>query len=189
MTIVVGLCSRLLIPEASSFDPELALPLMSKNLLPEVLVGLILAGLFAATMSTADSQILSCSGALSKDIFPQKKPNLFATKLFTILAALFSLSIALYGGANVFNLVVVAWSVLAAAFAPFITLLALGFYISEMTALFMIITGILTTLIWRELGLSSSMAEVAPGMAVGFCVFYISRKVKGLIYKKSNALS
>ena len=189
MTIVVGLCARLLIPEASSFDSELALPLMSKNLLPEVLVGLILAGLFAATMSTADSQILSCSGALSKDIFPQKKSNLLTTKLFTILAALFSLSIALYGSANVFNLVVVAWSVLAAAFAPFITLLALGYYISEITALFMIVIGILTTLVWRELGLSSSIAEVAPGITAGFFVFFISNKLKGLVYKKSDAVS
>ena len=91
LTIVVGLCARLLIPEANSFDAELALPTISKVLLPEVLVGLILAGLFAATMSTADSQILSCSSAISKDIFPRKKSSLLFTKMSTIFVAIFSL--------------------------------------------------------------------------------------------------
>ena len=47
-TIVVGLLARLLLPDAGSFDAELALPMLANQLLPEVLVGLVLAGLFAA---------------------------------------------------------------------------------------------------------------------------------------------
>jgi SSS family transporter len=180
LTLSVGICARLLIPETSSFDPELALPLMSMNLLPEVLVGLVLAGLFAATMSTADSQILSCSAALVKDIFPKKGQGLFMTKLATVIVTFFSLSIALYGNSNVFNLVVVAWSVLAAAFAPLMILLALGFFISETMSLIMVMTGVLTALTWRGFGFSSILPEVGPGLASGLLVYFLFRKFKGL---------
>ncbi|MEC7184054.1 MAG: sodium/proline symporter, partial [Bdellovibrionota bacterium] len=187
LTIVVGLCARLLIPEASAFDAELALPTISKILLPEVLVGLILAGLFAATMSTADSQVLSCSSAMSKDILPQKKNNLLFTKMSTVFVAVFSILIALYGGTNVFNLVIVAWSILAAAFAPLITLFVFRFSLTENECLLISITGVITTLLWRNFGLSSTLAEVGPGLASGFIIFGICQMLKKrLIYKKEG---
>lgn len=55
----VGLLSRLYFGETSGFDPEMALPNMARDLLPPWLAGLMLAGIFAATMSTADSLVLS----------------------------------------------------------------------------------------------------------------------------------
>jgi sodium/proline symporter len=55
ITICVGLAARLLLPETANFDAELALPTLAGQLLPPVLTGLVLAGLFAATISTADS--------------------------------------------------------------------------------------------------------------------------------------
>nr|MDJ0572945.1 sodium/proline symporter [Pleurocapsa sp. MO_192.B19] len=60
--IFIGLAARTLLPELN--DPELALLNLSQELLPGILVGVMLAGLFAATISTADSQILSCSAGL-----------------------------------------------------------------------------------------------------------------------------
>ena len=61
MATGVGLLARIYLSDAGSFDAELALPIMAQQLLPPVLVGLILAGIFAASMSTADSLVLSCS--------------------------------------------------------------------------------------------------------------------------------
>jgi sodium/proline symporter len=51
--------SRLYLPEPGGMDPELALPTMALELLPPFFVGMILAHIFAATMSTADSLVLS----------------------------------------------------------------------------------------------------------------------------------
>ncbi|MFP6684349.1 MAG: sodium/proline symporter, partial [Polyangiaceae bacterium] len=65
IAIAVGLAARAALPgltegfDLATFDAELALPKLALALLPGVIVGLCLAGLFAATMSTADSQILS----------------------------------------------------------------------------------------------------------------------------------
>ncbi|MCR9206398.1 MAG: sodium/proline symporter, partial [Halobacteriovoraceae bacterium] len=83
LTYGVGIVSKVIIPESATFDAELALPTMSQVLLPNVLIGVVLAGLFSATMSTADSQILSCSAAFTRDILPKEKDTLFITKLAT----------------------------------------------------------------------------------------------------------
>ncbi len=67
-TIIVGLLSRITFPDTSNFDAELALPMLALQVLPEALVGLMLAALFAATLSTADSLILSCSASITRDL-------------------------------------------------------------------------------------------------------------------------
>ncbi len=95
ITICVGLAARLLLPETANFDAELALPTLAGHLLPPILEGLVLAGLFAATMSTADSQILSCTAAVTRD-FPFKSLRGYtATKLVTAGVCALALIIAL----------------------------------------------------------------------------------------------
>lgn len=174
LAIGVGLASRILLPDVSGFDPELALPQLSQALLPSVLVGLILAGIFAATMSTADSQILSCSACLTRDLLPRLADSYLLTKGGTILIALLALVIALFGGQNVFQLVLISWSSLGAAFTPILVLYCLGWRISEWTLIAMVGVGIGGTLIWRQMGWSSSIYEIAPGIMAAFLVFFVS---------------
>jgi SSS family transporter len=172
----VGLISRVILPGAESFDAELALPLMSQKLLPEFLIGMVLAGLFSATMSTADSQVLSCSAAFTRDIFPGKKNNLMYTKIATGMVTILALLVALYGGSNVFELVVFSWSVLASAFAPLLLLYCLGHKVTEKVAITVVLSGLGMAFLWKLLGLSGIIYEVAPGMITGLVVYYIVRK-------------
>ncbi|MCH2037093.1 MAG: sodium/proline symporter [Rickettsiales bacterium] len=176
-TIGAGLAARLLLPESTNFDAELALPLLAKQLLPEILVGLILAGLFAATMSTADSQILSCYAAITHDFYAGKKISYMMTKITTLCVVLIALGIALMGNKSVFSLVLIAWSVLAAAFTPLLVVYALGGKPSEKTAITMVITGVITVILWRQLGLGSIIYEVAPGIIAGLLPYLLTRTV------------
>lgn len=173
LTICAGLAARLLIPEVSNFDAELALPALSQELLPEVLVGLVLAGLFAATMSTADSQILSCSAAMTRDFTGGKKCSYMLTKLATVFVTAVALMIALFGDKSVFNLVIVAWSALACAFSPLLMVYALGGKPSQGLALTMMAAGLVVMLAWRMAGLGATMYEVAPGMVAGLLVYAV----------------
>ncbi len=108
--IFIGLAGRVLLPNIS--DPELALLDLSVDLLPGVLVGVMLAGLFAATMSTADSQILSCSAALTQDLFPGMAKSYRFVKIRTLTVTAIVLVIALVNNDSVFSLITFAWSVL-----------------------------------------------------------------------------
>jgi|LULL01.1.fsa_nt_gb SSS family transporter len=176
VTIGVGLTARLILPDASNFDAELALPMISQQLLPEILIGVVLAGIFAATMSTADSQILSCSAAFTRDIIPKEKDTLLVTKLTTALVTIAALMIALFGSKNVFELVLISWSVLSSGFGPLLLMYALGKKVSEVTGILMIINAVGVTILWREFGLSSTIYEVAPGALVGFLTYFILSK-------------
>jgi sodium/proline symporter len=175
LTIFVGICSRLLIPDVTQFDAELALPTLALNLLPEILVGLILAGLFAATMSTADSQILSCTAAITNDFF-KKKTSYLVTKLATILVTFLALMIALFGSQSVFTLVIIAWSALAASFAPLLIIYVFGKRPSQTLALVAAISGIATIFVWRSLGLGNYTYEVMPAIIVGLIVLLLGIK-------------
>jgi sodium/proline symporter len=175
ITIVVGLMARILIPQVDSFDSELALPMMSTQLLPPILAGLMLAGLFAATMSTADSLILSCSASLTRDFFASKRENFWITKLSTVLVTFLALGIALNGNKSVFQLVLYAWAVLAAAFGPLLIIYCLGQKVSEYLAIAMVLTGSATVIIWTHLGWSRVIYEIVPGILAGLLVFVIGK--------------
>lgn len=175
LTILTGFVAKILLPDIARFDPELALPVLSAQMLPSIFIGLMLAGLFAATMSTADSQILSCTAAITRDIFPQKKDRLILTKLSTLIVTLIALIIAVSGVKSVFVLAVTAWSALGSAFGPLLFLYAINRPTTEKTAVIMITCGLFVSLMWRYLGFSQQLMELAPGIMTGIAVYAVSR--------------
>jgi sodium/proline symporter len=170
LATAVGLLTRALLPDSASFDAELALPTLALALLPPVLVGLILAGIFAATISTADSLVLACSSIVVCDL-KRDRSHLRLAKVATLLTVLGALCWALLNQQSVFNLVVMAWSTLAAAFAPLLVLLALGRRVSEKAAVLMMLLGVGTALGWRFAGLHQSLYEGLPAICLAL-LFY-----------------
>ncbi|MAE52208.1 MAG: sodium:proline symporter [Micavibrio sp.] len=186
LSVLVGLAARLLIPiDDGSFDAELALPTLATELLPPVLVGLVMAGLFAATMSTADSQILSCTAAVTRDLSFGRKPGYWTTKLATVGITALALLIALFASENVFNLVLIAWSALGAAFGPLLILYCLGQKPNQWLAIVMIMGGVAVIPLWRYLGYTDSIYEIMPGMLAGFVIFLLG-KMLGFKVKHSH---
>lgn len=175
ITILTALAARLLLPEVATFDAELALPTLAQDLLPSVLVGLVLAGLFAATMSTADSQILSCTAAIAHDFSETRFNTYLATKMSTVFVTLLALAIALSGNESVFALVLIAWSALAAAFAPLLIVFAFRQKVTEGLGITMMLGGIAAVLLWRHFGLGDVIYEIAPGIMAGLLIFVVGK--------------
>ena len=173
LTILAAFVARLLIPETENLDPELALPTLATNLLPEFFVGIVLAGIFAATMSTADSQILACTASITNDLLLNKKNNYLVNKLVTVVVTVFVVTIALNDNKNVFNLVLMSWSTLACCFSPLLIIYSLRQKVSEFVSLFMMIIPLITLLIWRYYELNNFIYEVAPGIISGILTFFI----------------
>jgi len=173
MATAVGMLSRVYLPEAGNFDAELALPNMALGLLPPALVGLVLAGIFAATMSTADSLILSCSAAITHDLLPHRIERPALLKLTTIAITGAALGLALLNSQSVFSLVIMAWSALASAFAPLLLVLCLGRRPSERHSLFALVAGLGVALLWRYFGMHEAVYEGLPGILTGLLVLLI----------------
>ena len=173
LTILAAFVARLLIPETNGIDPEIALPTLALNLLPEFFVGLVLAGIFAATMSTADSQILACTASITNDLLLNKKNNYLINKLVTLIVTVFVVTIAINDNKNVFNLVLMSWSTLACCFSPLLIIYSLKQKISEFVSLIMMVIPFITLLLWRYYGLNEFIYEVAPGITSGILIFII----------------
>jgi len=170
MATGVGLLSRIYLANDGSFDAELALPTMALELLSPAFVGLVLAGIFAATMSTADSLVLSCSAAITHDLLPHKVENTFILKMVTLLITLAALSWALVNGQSVFSLVILAWSGLASAFAPLLIVLSLGGKPDQKLSILAIFIGLSVAMIWRYLGWHSAVYEGMAGIIAGLII-------------------
>lgn len=176
----VGMLSRIYLPELGDLDPELALPAMARELLPDVFIGMILAGIFAATMSTADSLVLSCSAAITHDLMPERQEKMWKLKLATALVTALALAIAISETRSVFSLVILAWSTLASAFAPLLIIYAARRRISEAAATAALAVGIGVALAWRHFGLDTDVYEGMPGILVGLAIAWTMSKPKNL---------
>ena len=176
MTIAVGLLSRLVIPPSAGFDAEVALPVMAQSLLSPWFVGLVLAAMFAATMSTADSLVLACSAALSRDLVRGGGWSLPAVKAGTVLVLASALAIALSGSQTVFALVLDAWGLLASAFVPLVLVQAGGRRPSETITVLMVIAGVTVFIAWQQLGLETVTYAAAPGIVTGLLVYVLSAR-------------
>ena len=171
--IFIGFAARTILPNLN--DPELALLDLSQELLPGILVGVMLAGLFAATISTADSQILSCSAALTQDLFPGLAKSYKYAKIGTLIVTAIVLIIALANNDSVFGLITFAWSILASGLGVLLIVRCYEKPVSTPAAIAIMISGMAVSLVWK-LGfqLSDAVYEVFPGMAAGFVVYLIS---------------
>jgi sodium/proline symporter len=176
MATAVGMLARIYLPEAAAFDAELALPTMAVELLPELLVGVVLAGIFAATISTADSLLLSCSALLSQDLLPRWFAARYGMKIATLLATLAALAWALMNTQSVFSLVVLSWAVLAACFVPLIILLLWRQQLSQWFALSLMALGVAAVLLWHWYGKllipnAADLYQGVPAIALVLLVF------------------
>ena len=88
-----------------------------------VLAGLILAGILAATMSTADSQMLAAASSVSQNILQEfghmkltEKQSLFAARLTIICVSVVGVVLARDPDSSVFGIVSFAWAGFGGAF-------------------------------------------------------------------------
>jgi len=187
-SIGVGLYCRAIIPEISAMpiaegmqEPtELALPLITMRLLPEIFVGFALAGLFAATISTADSQIIVCSGALTQDVNPKLEESYLASKIATFSVTGLALAIALMAPEGVFGLVLIAWSALGASLAPVLVIQLYRLPLSMPTALVMMLAAVGTVSAWHLSPWNDDVFKAFPGVVAAVTVYAVARLLAGI---------
>lgn len=169
----VGLSSRVLLPDLGSTDSELTLPMLSMDLLPQVLSGLVLAGIFSAAISTADSQVISCSANLSQDLFSKQKDNYLFSKISTLITTALVLTIALFFHESVFNLTVFAWSALGTSLGSLVILKCLDRSPDEKTSILMLISSVIGVILWKYFfPYSQSLHEALIGFLIAFGIYF-----------------
>ena len=145
LAFTVGMLSRLILDNTAGFDPELALPMMAQILFNPFMVGLIISGIFAATMSTADSLIINCSGNISQDILQLTKFSKAKIAGITLAVALTSIIVALINSGSVFSIVVFSWTILGFLLTPLLIMISLN---KSVNTKHFVISAILSTMVF-----------------------------------------
>lgn len=151
------------------------------GLFPAMLAGVVLAGILASTMSTADSQLLAASSSVSENILKEtfhlniseKRSMLFA-RLTVILIAVLGVIIARDPDSSIFGIVSFAWAGFGGAFEP-VMILALFWKRTTLAgAISGMISGGVMVFVWEylitPLGGVFAIYELLPAFLVGLIV-------------------
>lgn len=182
LMLVIGWASRVVFTQ-DGFDAELGLPTLAMEVLGPFWAGLILASIFAATMSTADSQVLACTAAVTDDIRPEWSQDHGTTKKVTLVMAMLATVISLGGlyvpgGDSVFSLVVLAVYGLGGIFVPMLIIRWTGYQPDTRHSITMMIAALVGVIVWRLLGLNEHVFESIPGMSMAFIAHFIDHAAR-----------
>ena len=145
---------------------QIANLLSQHGVIPALLAGIILAGILASTMSTADSQLLAASSSVSSDLLGSvlkkasgKKSTMFADRVTVLLIAVIAVFMARDPSSSVFNIVSFAWAGFGAVFGPVV----------------------LFALFWKRSNWQGALAGMVTGGAMVFIWKYLVRPMGGIL--------
>ena len=181
LMFIIGLACRVLLPELGTDGAQTGLPLLAMEQLSPFLGGVILASIFAATMSTADSQVLACTAAITDDVKSEWSQDHKKTKMVTLGMAVFATVISLVGqqfpgfGDSVFSLVVLAVYGLGAIFVPMILVRMMGYEPDTTHSILMMMAGFFGVIGWVTFGLDGAdgIFPSVPGVGAAFATHFL----------------
>jgi len=186
--VIVGLVGRGLFPLTE--DPETIFLILSKELFPGYTLGLFAAAVMAAILSSVSAYLLVASASFATNIFKRfvkarsDKQQVTVSRIVLVVISVCAYLISLSGGL-VFEIALYAWGGLAACFGP-LTIMSL--YWKKTTrqgAIWSMVVGMVTILVWYNSGLSNYIYELIPGFLFSFITLYLVSK---FTWRPSNDL-
>ena len=184
------------IPFLSGSDSEtiiikIATLLSRHGILAAVMAGVILAGILAATMSTADSQLLAAASSVSENIVSDflgikisEKKALIVARITVVVISLIAIFLAKDPNSSVFGIVSFAWTGFGAAFGPLMLLALFRKNSNKWGALAGMFTGGTMVFVWKFLikpfGGICGIYELLPAFIIALIVnVIVSLATKG----------
>jgi sodium/proline symporter len=167
-------------------DSEQILPVMVMFLLTPILAGILLSGAVSAMMSTASSQLMVCSSAVSEDLYHDlskkklsEKQMLWVNRILIVIVGLVAFLIALLLSDTVYGLVSYAWAGIGSSFGPAVILLLFWKRFSKAGVFASLIGGTSSAIIWKNFlleptGISERLASfaIAFTLAILFSILF-----------------
>lgn len=179
-TIVIAYLGRMLVAEEllTTGMQKTVFIALARRYFPAFLAGLLLSAIIAASMSTADSQLLVASSSFTSDLYKpliRKKASeeelLWVGRLVVLLVSVVAFFIASSKGSGaqaIMNMVENAWGIFGAAFGPVVILSLFWKRFTYKGAVAGVVSGALVDILWLLfLSGSTGIYEILPGFVVG----------------------
>ncbi|MDY3918454.1 MAG: sodium/proline symporter PutP [Candidatus Limivivens sp.] len=144
--------------QAETLIIKIAMLLSQHGALAVIMAGLILAGILACTMSTADSQLLAASSSVSHNLLSDclgikmsQKMSMRMARLTVLVIAVIAAVLACNPNSSVFRIVSFAWAGFGAAFGPVVLFSLFWKRSNRNGALAGMITGGVMVFVWKFL--------------------------------------
>jgi len=159
--IFVGLAGRALYTDVNMLpdaNAEMIYLVLSSDFFGPLLYGLLMGGVFAAILSTADSQLLVVASTIVRDFYQEiinkgeqlsEERALFLSRVVVFVAGIFAMLLAYFAKDIIFWLVLFAWGGLGAAIGPTLIISLYWNRTTKWGAVAGMIVGALTTIIWK----------------------------------------
>ena len=158
---------------------------MSRKFFPAGICGLLLAAIIAASISTADSQLLVASSSFTADLYKpffrkgaSEKETLLVGRVLVLVLSLIAFAIANSKGSGaqaIMDMVENAWGAFGSSFGPTILLSLFWKRFNYKGAVAGVVSGFVVDLGWLLSGLTASTGvyEIVPGFIVSFLAAYL----------------
>jgi sodium/proline symporter len=157
---------------------------MAVQFFPALIAGLILSGILAATMSSADSYMLAASSSLANDLFKgiiKKDASevlvMWVARIAILLVTVFGVSVALSGNDSIFRIVSYAWAGLGAAFGPLILFSLFWKRTTFPAAVAGMLAGGIMVVVWKQIiaksGGAFAVYELLPAFIISCIVIFV----------------
>lgn len=204
---LIGVIGRLFLGfDESINENSLVFIQIVRKIFPGVISGILLSAVLAASMSTADSQLLAASSAFSSDVYKpvirkgkaNDKEMMWTGRIVVLGISVAALIIASNPNAgSIMALVSNAWGIFGAAFGPAIMLSLFWKRFNFKGAVAGIITGAAVDILWYAFLTSTGIYELLPGFVLGLiaavvvtlCTNEPSKEVYELFDKAQNLMS
>ncbi len=173
-SVAAGCIGHMLLGEIS--DSSTVFIQMVRKIFPAVISGILLSAILAASMSTADSQLLSSASAFASDVYkPVFRKNqasdqemLWAGRFVVLLISIVAVIIAANPkSGTIMGLVENAWGVFGAAFGPAILLSLFWKRFNFGGAVAGILVGAAVDILWLAFLKGLGVYEIIPGFIAG----------------------
>ena len=184
--VFVGLVGKVVLTTPlQGADAEKVFLLMSQQLFPPFMSGLIWSAVLAAIMSTASAQLLVTASAISKDIYhtfihktASEKELIYVSRFTVLIVAGLAITLGLDPNNYILTMVAYAWAGFGAAFGPCILLSLFWKNMTKNGALAGIVVGGLTVLIWKQFAWFG-LYEIVPGFIFSLIAIYVVSRLDG----------
>ena len=194
--VSIGLIGRALMPLSlgTASQAENIFIVLSQSFFPPLLAGIIISGILAASMSSADSYMLIVSSSLANDIYKDvikkdasEKHVMWVGRITMLLVTIFGVLIAISGNQSIFRVVSYAWAGLGASFGPLVLFSLFWKRTTFPAAIAGMLTGGGMVLLWKNLiskaGGVFAVYELLPAFLIS-CVVIL---VVSLLTEKPSA--
>ncbi len=188
VAVFIGISGRHLFPteHLTNSSAEGIFMTMSTSFLPPILAGFVMAGILAATISSADSYLLIAASALSKNIYQgvckksaTDKQVMTMSRITLLVIAAIAIVIALDENSVIFKVVSFAWAGFGATFGPLVLFSLFWKRTTRAGAIAGMVSGASMVFIWKllisRLGGVFTIYELLPAFIISsICIVVVS---------------